>query len=140
MLCQYKISGFTLIELLLVVFIIGLLIAVGYPNYQEQVLQGRRADAKNAIMLFSAKQERHYSDYGYYADIQQLVNSSSASGEAGHYEIIISCTPDCSSSSRPQQYLITATPTVTDSRCGTYQYNQAGIQTSSGSADENYCW
>ena len=136
----HKISGFTLIELMLVLLIIGVLVAVGYPNYQEQVLKGRRTDAHNTIMLFSAKQERHYSDYGYYADIAQLAETNNTSSDAGHYEITISCTPDCSASARPQQYLITATPLNSDPRCGSYQYNQAGVLASSGTAGNKYCW
>lgn len=137
---QFQSSGFTLIELMLVVLIIGILAAIGYPNYQEQVRKGQRADAKNSILLFSAQQQRYYSDHGYYASINQLTQSQTATSQEAHYEITISCTPECTASARPQRFIITATPNFTDSLCGTYQYNQTGLVTNSGSAKDNYCW
>lgn len=139
MLPRDKLAGFTLIELMLVILIIAILAAIGYPNYQEQVLKGHRAEAKNAIMLLSAKQQRYYSDYGYYAGMEQLTDAHDMSKDAQHHILTISCTPDCTASARPQQYLITATPTGTDLRCGSYLYNQAGVLASNGTADNKYC-
>ena len=38
--------GFTLIEAMIVVAIIGLIAAFGYPSYRDQVMKSRRAEGK----------------------------------------------------------------------------------------------
>ena len=43
-----KSKGFTLIELMIVVAIIGIIAAVAYPSYQEQVAKSRRGDCSGA--------------------------------------------------------------------------------------------
>ena len=58
--------GFTLIEVMVVVAIIGILAAIGYPSYQNQVQKTRRADAKAALMEFAQGAERYYTQNGDY--------------------------------------------------------------------------
>ena len=43
-------SGFTLVELMIVVGIIAIVAAVGYPSYQNSVRKTNRVDAMNTIM------------------------------------------------------------------------------------------
>ena len=42
-------AGFTLIELMLVVAVVGILAAIAYPSYQEQVRQTRRAEVASLV-------------------------------------------------------------------------------------------
>lgn len=51
--------GFTLIELMIVVAIVGILAAVAYPSYQEQVKSSRRSDATGALTNFANAMERY---------------------------------------------------------------------------------
>jgi prepilin-type N-terminal cleavage/methylation domain-containing protein len=41
--------GFTLIELMIVVAVIGILLAIGVPNYQEYVLRSKLTDALSSL-------------------------------------------------------------------------------------------
>ena len=51
-------TGFTLIELLIVVVIIAILAAVGYPVYNEHIKKSRRRDAQATLMELSNAMER----------------------------------------------------------------------------------
>lgn len=54
--------GFTLIEVLIVVAIIGVLAAIGYPSYQDYTQRARLAEARSQLMDARAKLEQYYQD------------------------------------------------------------------------------
>lgn len=60
-------KGFTLIELMIVVTIVGILAAIAYPSYQNQVRQTRRTDAQIALNEIANLQEKFYSNCSGYA-------------------------------------------------------------------------
>jgi type IV pilus assembly protein PilE len=59
-------AGFTLTELLIAVAIVGILAAIAYPSYLEQIRKSRRADAEAVLMQAAQFMERIYSEAGCY--------------------------------------------------------------------------
>lgn len=51
--------GFTLIELMIVVAIVGILAAVAYPMYTDQIRKSKRADARTELLNLLQQQERY---------------------------------------------------------------------------------
>lgn len=59
-------SGFTLIELMIVVVVVGILVAIGLPSYNNSVTRSIRADAQSALLGFAQAMERHFQqNYSY---------------------------------------------------------------------------
>ena len=57
-----KQRGFTLIELMIVVVVIGILAAIGYPSYTDYVRRGKIAEATSTLGDWRTKMETYYLD------------------------------------------------------------------------------
>ena len=60
--------GFTLIELMIAVAILGIIAAIAYPSYLDQVRKSRRSDAQSALLQAANRQERFFTTQYSYAD------------------------------------------------------------------------
>lgn len=129
-------AGFTLIEVMIVVAIIAILAAIGYPSYTEQVARGRRADAKAALLETAQWMERRYTMSNTYAGatLPALRGSTGA-----HYAIRVM---DGASAPTATTYWLEIAPTggMTNDRCGAFQVNQAGRKLITGSVTVQECW
>ena len=150
---QYKKShaGCTLIELMITVAIVGILAAIAYPSFIEQVRKSRRADAIAEVAKVQQAQERWRANNSTYSsDVSSAstglkltsgtTTTASYSLSSGYYSVAVSGTSGTG-------YTVTATATGTqasDAKCATLTAVLAGGnitygQTGSGGSTK-ICW
>ena len=126
-----KMAGFTLMELMIVVAIIGVIVGIGYPNYTQYVVRGKRSEGRTALLDAAARQERYYSDNNQYAALATVGITTTT--ENGYYTISLQALTNAN-----QNYILRATPTgFTDATCGFLQLTHAGAKTSESGTT---CW
>lgn len=65
--------GFTIIELLVILALIGIIMSVAIPSYQDKVMRANRADALAPLQQILIAQERYYANNRVYTkDLTQL--------------------------------------------------------------------
>lgn len=130
-----QIHGITLIELMIVVAIIGILAAVGYPSYLEHARETRRSDAIVALNRISLEMEACRADNATFTGC-----APTTATEQGYYQNTITVTGGGAG------YTLTATPVVgepqeSDTECTTLTLASTGVKGYSGSAsDASECW
>ncbi len=136
--------GFTLIELMIVVAIVAVLAAIGYPSYQNSVMKSNRTDGRSALQEAAARQERIYTESNTYtSDLSKLVtNSDGSSSPEGHYAITVSlsCDRTVSGTTYYSCFDMTATAQGTqanDTDCATLTLSHTGVKGSTGGGE---CW
>ncbi len=154
----YRFSGFTLIELMIVVAVVGLLVALAYPTYLEQMRDTRRADATGALMGLAGVLERAYTSNGNYCD-NGGAGGGNTCGVAGTND---TGTPSGYSATSPVDggtpvynltisamatsttFTVSATPIVggpqAGDKCGTLSLDNAGARTVSTAVSVDNCW
>jgi type IV pilus assembly protein PilE len=128
-------SGFTLIELMVVVAILGIIVAIGYPAYTDQVRKSRRAEGMGELLEMADKMERHYSDQNTYDQTlggldmtaAALLGSSTTTTTNGYYTLaVVGTTSNVA-------FTLSATPTTkggqNKDKCGTFRIDWQGNKT-----------
>lgn len=93
-----KQRGFTLIELVIAIAIIGILVAVAVPAYQQQTQNARRSDGQAFLMELQTEMERFIFDNNSYpnglSELPGRANNTVESPE-GFYEVSMLITGGC---------------------------------------------
>lgn len=132
------IRGFTLIELMIVLAIIAIVIAFGYPSYREHVKKTRRAEGMGQLLELADIMERYYSDQGTYAGAT-AAGVYTDTTDRGYYTLSVDGGAD------NVQFTIRAQPTSkgdqdTD-KCGTFVLSSLGEKSLVGnSIPLKDCW
>ena len=125
-----KIRGFTLLELLIVVAIMGILVMVAYPSYQNSVIKGNRASAKAFMMDVSQREAQYLLDKRSYVaatdhtQLQSNLGATVPNEVSRYYNVSVSI-----GAGNPPSYTIRAEP-----KSGTSQYKDGWIQLDSTGA------
>lgn len=82
-------GGFTLGELMIALALVAILAALALPNYTAQQRQGRRADARQALLQVQLEQARWRGQYDQHADQLSHLGWPHDRSALGHYRIAI---------------------------------------------------
>lgn len=129
--------GITLLELMIVVVVVGILAAISYPSYMDQVRKTRRSDGKAELMQTAQQLERCYTRFSRY-DAGNCAVVLPYTTPEGFYVVSAAAAVTAST------FTLAATPQgdqVKDTKCGVLRLNNTGQQGSLGvDADANNCW
>lgn len=130
--------GFTLIEAMIVVAILGIIVAFGYPSYRDQVMKSRRAEGMGELLELADRLERYYSDKGTYAGATLGTTSSDIFHkltDKGNYKLSID-------SAGTVSFIVSAIPQggQANDKCGTFTLDATGTKSVSGPLSDGDCW
>jgi type IV pilus assembly protein PilE len=143
-----KQHGFNLVELMVVVAIIGIIVAIAYPSYTEQVRKSRRAECAGAVTSLGSAMERYFTVNSTYLG---AADGGADTGEPAVYEIqcpVDGGTPTYNltiSAATASTYTVQAAPTgkQVDDKCGTLTLTNTGRKGVSGASSGvtwQDCW
>lgn len=130
-----KMHGVTLMELMIVVVIIGILAAVGYPNYRDFTARAKRTEAKSGLLQIATNQERFYLQNNSFTTDMTVLGFSDDPfiSDSESYSIDVTAA-DASNFTAVATYRLGGREA---DKCLTFQLDARGVKSS---APETDCW
>lgn len=134
-------SGFTLIEILIVVAIMGVLMSIALPAYQNSVLRAGRAEAKNELIQVAAELERYFSSNNVYIADATPLNTGDGESRTTENSLFTIAVAACSGGAIANCFLATATAggSQVDDTCDTLTITSTGVRGATGDTVDE-CW
>lgn len=140
--------GFTLVELMIVIMIVALLAALGYPSYGTFVTKSRRQAARNVIYQIADRQEQFFLDNKVYAaNLTAMGFAANTIGVDDDGQITTSGDADRTywlelTNTTATTYTVRAVPQLVqatnDTPCMTLTLTHTGVRDQTGASDN--CW
>jgi type IV pilus assembly protein PilE len=123
--------GFSLIELMIAVAVVGILAAVAYPAYQDQVRKARRAEAQATLLAIGARQQQTLLDLRRYRSSAAALQVPVPAALQHSYSLSIAV-----GTGTVPSFTATAAPLNAQAgdACGTLSLNERGIRSPAA------CW
>lgn len=136
-----KPRGFTLIEILIVVAIMGLLVAIALPAYQNSVLRAGRSEARSVILQVASDQERFFNNNNSYSTNAQPLANPVVATRASENDLWLVTVAACGAGTIANCFVATATAqgAQVDDSCDTITMSNTGLRGASGDTTDE-CW
>lgn len=138
--------GFTLIETLTVIVVLGVLVAIAIPSWQQHVLRTRRSSAKEMLLQVQIAQEKFFGRNARYATTAEI----SRPEPAGLGLPALAANPDyqlsLATAADGLAFIATARATAAqtaDTHCVTFTIDHVGMRTAADAAGidrSGDCW
>ncbi len=121
-----RLKGFTLIEVMITVAIVGILAAVAYPSFIEQIVKGKRTECRSGALQTMQQEERYFSQYNVYVEatggMPAPAKVKTFSGDKPTDSACAISAAACTGSALERCVEVRATPAYTDPRKIDYLY------------------
>ncbi|HEX6998946.1 MAG TPA: type IV pilin protein [Gammaproteobacteria bacterium] len=133
-----RLAGITLLELMIVVAVVAILGLIAVPGYRHHVQRAQRTEAKTALLLAAANQERFYlQNHCYTADLTLLGFGAAANAPTANGRYVLNVT-----AATTDAFTIEATAVnemAADEECRTFTIDSAGAR-SAAPDPAGRCW